>query len=81
MKQTVIQELIQEMEELREDNIYPESFKAIDECIYLCYSKLEMEKEQIMNAWDDGQSDGATICTQKADNPSEEYYNKTFKSE
>ena len=41
----------------------------------------EMEKEQIKNAWDDGQSDGATICTQKADNPSEEYYNKTFKSE
>ena len=39
----------------------------------------EMEKEQIMNAWDDGQSDGATICTQKADNPSEEYYNETFK--
>ena len=41
----------------------------------------EMEKEQIMNAWNNGQSDGATICTQKADNPSEEYYNKTFKSE
>ena len=41
----------------------------------------EMEKEQIIDAWDDGQSDGATICTQKADNPSEEYYNKTFKSE
>lgn len=40
----------------------------------------EMEKEQIMNAWNDGQSDGATICTQKADNPSKEYYNKTFKS-
>lgn len=39
----------------------------------------EMEKEQIMNAWDDGQSDGATICTQKADNPSEEYYNETFR--
>lgn len=39
----------------------------------------EMEKEQIMNAWDDGQSDGATICTQKADNPSKEYYNKTFR--
>lgn len=41
----------------------------------------EMEREQIINAWDNGQSDGATICTQKADNPSEEYYNKTFKSE
>ena len=40
----------------------------------------EMEKEQIQDAWNEGQSNGATICTPKYDNPSEEYYNEKFKS-
>ena len=78
MTQTVIQELIQEMEELREDNIYPESFKAIDECIHLCYSKLEIEKELIIKAHFDGQ------CDETEGYPieiAEQYYNETFKSE
>jgi hypothetical protein len=44
-------------------------------------NRIEMEKEHIINAWNEGQSNGATICTPKYDNPSEEYYNKTFKSE
>ena len=71
---TAIQELIQEMEELREDNIYPESFEAIDECIHLCYSKLEMEKEQIVTAHYQGyRSDIGTTEV------SEQYYNETFK--
>lgn len=40
----------------------------------------QMEKEQIMDAWNDGQSNGATVCTQKVDNPSEQYYNETYKN-
>lgn len=55
--------------------------KTLSEKADFMHEAKEMEKNQIMDAWNDGQSDGATICTQKADNPSEEYYNKTFKSE
>ena len=43
---TAIQELIQEVEELKKTLLYPSSFKAIDSCIDLCYSKLELEKQQ-----------------------------------
>lgn len=55
---TPLQELIQEMEELKKTKLYPESFKAIDECIHLAWAKLEMEKEKIDNAWDRGYKQG-----------------------
>ena len=70
MKQTAVEWLVQQLSK---------EWILEDRDLYLIEQAKEMEKEQIMNAWDDGQSDGATICTQKADNPSEEYYNKTFR--
>lgn len=55
---TPLQELIQEMEELKKTKLYPESFKAIDECIHLAWAKLSKEKEEIDNAWDRGYKQG-----------------------
>jgi hypothetical protein len=44
----------------------------------------EMEKEQIMDAWDDGYDKGMRDRIEKISNPvgnAEQYYNETFKSE
>jgi hypothetical protein len=73
MKQTAIQELISEFQELKKTKLYEKSFKAIDDCINLAYAKLEMEKQQIIEAW---------IAE---DNPlqrlkAEQYYNETYKN-
>ena len=63
-----------EKKEISIDRYYSEKDKLIKQV-------KAIEKKQIKDAWDDGQSDGATICTQKVDNPSEQYYTKPFKSE
>jgi len=47
-KQTALQELISEFEELKKTKLYQTSFKAIDDCILLAYHKLAMEKEQMI---------------------------------
>jgi hypothetical protein len=44
----------------------------------------EMEKEQIVDAWDDGYDKGMRDRIEKISNPvgnAEQYYNETFKSE
>lgn len=45
-----VQELIKEFQDLKKTLLYPSSFKAVDECIDLCYAKLELEKQQIIDA-------------------------------
>jgi hypothetical protein len=44
---TALEELIEEFEQLKKTKLYAESFKAIDDCIYLAIAKLETEKEII----------------------------------
>jgi hypothetical protein len=68
---TAIQELIEEMEKLKQTKLYENSFKAIDDCIYLALSRLEMEKEQIVDAYYEGKHYGFK-------EQGEEYYNETF---
>ena len=44
----------------------------------------EMEKQEIMNAWDDGYDKGTRDRIEKISNPvgnAEQYYNEEFKSE
>lgn len=43
---TAVEELIKEMQQLKDTKLYQGSFKAIDDCIHLAYAKLELEKEQ-----------------------------------
>lgn len=40
---TALEELIEEFEQLKKTKLYAESFKAIDDCIYLSIAKLEKE--------------------------------------
>lgn len=70
---TAIQELIEEMEKLKQTKLYENSFKAIDDCIYLALSKMELEQEQIMDAYWDG---GQDIPCYNAN--CEIYYNEKF---
>jgi len=53
-KQTAVQQLILEMEELKKTKLYQTSFKAIDDCIALAYNKLAIEQEQIQEAFKQG---------------------------
>ena len=73
MKQTAVGELIKEFQDLKKTLLYPSSFKAVDECIDLCYAKLEMEKQQIEDAFYTEQIDefGDEVTF-------EDYYNETF---
>jgi hypothetical protein len=48
-------------------------FNLINEAYDIHYS-------EITNAWNEGQKDGSTISTQQFYNPSEQYYNETFKN-
>jgi hypothetical protein len=71
---TAVKELIKEFQELKKTLLYPSSFKAVDECIDLCYAKLEMEKQQIIDAYIEG---GRKGFNEFADDY-EQYYNETF---
>jgi hypothetical protein len=44
---TGLQELIIEFEELKKTKLYENSFKAIDDCIFLTINKLEKEKQYL----------------------------------
>ena len=79
MKQTVIQELIKEIEELKKSLLYPSSFKAVDASIDLCYAKLELEKQHIIDAYRDGRSDQTSKNGKFYNRNAEYYYNETFK--
>jgi hypothetical protein len=71
---TTLQELISEMEQLKETKLYNlASFKAIEYCLGLAYEKLEMEKQQIIDAWNDAWIEGSKT--------SKLYYHKTFKQQ
>ena len=69
MKQTAVQELISEMEQLKETKLYTGSFKAIEDCLCLAYAKLEMEKEQELKKWIEiwslGYNSGFDNCKKK----------------
>lgn len=41
-----IKELINEMEALKKTKLYINSFKAIDDCIFLAYAKLNQIKKK-----------------------------------
>jgi hypothetical protein len=69
-KQTAIQELISEFQELKNTKIFKNSIKSIDECIDLAYSKLEMEKQHIVDAVENG---GDMIG-------GKEYYNENYEN-
>ena len=75
-QQTAVEWLVEQMR-LRRDEGLSLSFYDLE---MFAKKAKQMEKEQIMDAWDDGQSNGATVCTQKVDNPSEQYYNETYKN-
>lgn len=48
-KKTPMEILIEEMEQLKKTKLYEGLFKAIDDCIYLAYANLEIEKKEIVN--------------------------------
>lgn len=48
-KQTAVEELISEFQELKKTKLYETSFKAIDDCMNLAVAKLELEKQQIID--------------------------------
>ena len=77
MKKTVLVELIKDIQELKKTLLYPSSFKAIDDCIDLCYSKLELEKEQIIDAFWNGDNTDC-LSEQNAKEFAEKYYNETY---
>ena len=80
-KQTAIQELISEFQELKNTKIFNNSIKSIDECIDLAFSKLEMEKQQIINAYRDGRSDQQSERPSRFYNRnSEQYYNENYEN-
>lgn len=77
MKQTTVGELIKEFQDLKKTLLYPSSFKAVDECIDLCYAKLEMEKQQIIDAQSYAVSH-ADMTNNRGYFDCEQYYNETF---
>lgn len=85
MKQTAIQELISEMEQLKKTKLYTGSFKAIEDCLCLAYAKLEKEEEQIVDAITQYQIKHNKIYSEQGilnvvDNAIQ-YYNETFKKQ
>ena len=90
---TAVQELIKEFQDLKKTLLYPSTFKAVDECIDLCYAKLEMEKQQMIDAGNscaikqhlhndmiDKMSNAEAMVFTQTDNLNfgEQYYNETF---
>ena len=79
MKQTAVQELILEFQELKKTKLYETSFKAIADCINLAIAKLELEKQQIIGARLTAPSELITYSKTTYLDEAEEYYNETFK--
>ncbi len=78
VKQTAIQEIIQEFEQLKKTKLYEKSFKAIDDCIFLALAKLPKEEEQIIDAIRYTEID---IRGYYNDGDAEFYYEEEFKKE
>ena len=68
MKQTAVQWLVEELGEY-----FPHEIGGIH---LMVEQAIEMEKEQIKSAWNDGRH----ICGKK-NNTAEEYYNETYETQ
>lgn len=79
--QTVIKELIDELNELS-NHYYTlseyDTSHGIGVAIELIMTKLEKEKEQIMNDYKEGVNKGILYCNGKVFITKEEYYNQTY---
>jgi hypothetical protein len=77
-KQTAVEQLINEMESLLEQP-YVNPKNALNDCINLAYNKLQMEKEQIVDAYGvktfQGRVDGVDLWLSQC---GEQYYNETY---
>jgi hypothetical protein len=83
---TTLQELISEMEQLKETKLYNlASFKAIEHCLRLAYEKLETEKQQIIEASNNSYLNSdlikRSIKNKNVFSVGEQYYNETFKQQ
>jgi hypothetical protein len=82
---TAIEQLISEFEELKKTKLYSTSFKGLDDCINLAYAKLELEKQQIIDAREDGYNSTYNSCESGCggnlilESTNEKYYEQTFK--
>jgi hypothetical protein len=81
MKQTAIHELISEMEQLKKTKLYTGSFKAIEDCLCLAYAKLEMEKQQIIDAHGSKLKNSRGTSNFEYWYTGEQYYNETYKKQ
>lgn len=79
--QTAIQELISELQALKQTKVLMPSLNAIDDCINLAYAKIEVEKQQIKEAYTEGAFEKMRHLDGKDFMMPTEYYNETFKSE
>ena len=70
---TAIDQLIADMQELKKTKLYASSFKAIDDCIFLANYHKKTEKQQIIDAFKNGDCNG-TFETINA----EQYYDEKF---
>lgn len=61
---TAIDQLIEDMQELKKTKLYASSFKAIDDCIFLANYHKKTEKQQIIKSYRDGRSDQQSIINQ-----------------
>ena len=75
-KQTAVEQLINEMKSLL-NKPYVNPKNALNDCINLAHNKLQMEKEQIIDAVND--SWNMAKHSNFADAQAEEYYNETYK--
>jgi len=70
---TAIQELIERIKQFKYSEINEQAWDAYDSVMDLAESLLEKEKEQIMDAYDAGWSDGVHSI-----DLNDEYYYETF---
>jgi hypothetical protein len=77
-KQTAVEQLINEMESLLEQP-YVNPKNALNDCINLAYNKLQMEKEQIIKSYLDGDSNGCGCYDWSTEEQAEDYYKETYK--
>ena len=78
-KQTAVEQLIHEMKSLLEQP-YVNPKNALNDCINLAYNKLQMEKEQIIDAWLNGMKSEMIVPfgVNRYKPEAEQYYNETF---
>jgi hypothetical protein len=80
MKQTAVEFLVEEISFLKDMNFDFGDGLPKD----IIDKAKEMEKEQIINTWDNGYDKGTRDRIEKISNPvgnAEQYYNETYKSE